>query len=699
MRAMRRFFHSFTGRMMALATAIHVPLALLFAFNIHRMLVADIKDDFINKVRSGAYDLGQSLESKETRSAVEEFLKEAVLAGQVEFADLVLDGGEVIYGDRAAAQSEKGFEEDFNFDDHDRDVYDIAVQVAPAISEMHGTLHLGYDKRPTLDRIRSLYRRGFILVAAYFAVGLILTWISARFLANPMRRLRDAARRVALGHTTEELTVETGIEEVASLAQDLEWMRRELVRRGNELHSLAYYDGLTGLENRAFFSQSLQRALEAARRRGAKLALLYLDLDRFKRVNDTLGHGAGDELLRSVGKRLQEVLRPSDIVGVMNETSSPSVARLGGDEFCVLLQDLTDVSDADKVAQRILDALSDPISIGGCELYATTSIGIAFYPDHGQDAETLLKNADSAMYQAKHLGQNRFSHYAHAINGTLHARLELESELHRAVELGQLVMYYQPLVDITLSAPSAISASRLTGVEALVRWNHPRLGLLSPAEFVPIAEESDLILAIGEWVLRTACAQWKDWQARGTCVRVAVNVSAKQFQQRAFVHTVKRAVEDFGMGKGMLDLEITETVLMAKEDESLARLNELRAIGVRISVDDFGTGYSSLNYLKQFSPDALKIDASFVRGLPDNSHNAAIVRAIVAIARSLNLSIVAEGVENEAQWRYLSQNGCDEMQGFLIAEPMLPEEFVEFAKGYARNRGAADPSDQCAASR
>jgi len=465
--------------------------------------------------------------------------------------------------------------------------------------------------------------------------------------------------------------IQSGISEVSSLTRNLEFMRKELMRRGQELQTLAYFDGLTGLANRTLFNQRLTAALTAARRNHAKLAILYLDLDRFKRVNDTLGHGAGDQLLRNVAIRLQDCLRHDDLVALINtESSADSVARLGGDEFTILLPHVAMGSDAGKVADRILDALCKPILIGEHQVYAG-SIGIALYPLDGLDAQTLLKNADTAMYHAKQRGKNSFQYYLDSMNVTATSRLELEGELHRAIELDQLVLYYQPEL-ITRTG-------ELVGAEALIRWQHPVRGIVMPAEFIPLAEESGLIIPIGEWVIRTACAQLREWQAmKLPKLRISVNVSAQQFQQPSFVRTVARSVEDFGIARDALSLEITETALMTNEEEAIRRLAELRSIGVGLSIDDFGTGYSSLAYLKRFSVDSLKIDRSFIQDIPENSHNAAIAKAILALAQSLNLSVIAEGVETNHQRQFLIDHRCDEMQGYLISRPLPAEAFAEF---------------------
>jgi len=672
---LERFFTSFTGRMVLAALAMHLVLALSIGYGIYRIVSDDLKDEFINTVRTQARQFALSVEGNASSAdAVEAMLQDALWSGQLVYAELALDNGQVIPRGAAQGRGTLRFVEDFRFDEHDGYAYFILVPVHPSAGTLAGKLRLGFDKRPTLERIAQLFHRGLLLIGGYLIMSLLLAWVAGMLLSRSIRRLKDSARRVAQGQTDEPLDVSTGIAEVASLTQDLELMRTELVRQRRALHALAYYDGLTGLANRVLLSERLTRALEAARASGEKLGVLYLDLDRFKRVNDTLGHDAGDQLLKSVGNRMQICLQ--EHAAGSRPGGAPAgegVARLGGDEFAILLPGIAAAAEAGAMADRILDALCEPIRIGEHRVYATASIRIAVYPLDGQETQALLKNADAAMYHAKQQGKNCFQYYMGSMNVTAAARLELEGELHRALELGQLVLHYQPQTNV--------ETGQLTGAEALIRWQHPQRGLMAPDEFIHIAEESGLILPIGEWVIRTACAQLRTWQQAGLPLqRVSVNVAARQFQQPTFIGTVARAVEDFGIGRGMLDLEITETSLMSNEDDSVERLGGLRTLGVSLSIDDFGTGFSSLTYLKRFPVEALKIDQSFVQDIPENPHNAAIVRAIMALAHSLNLNVIAEGVETRRQWQFLLDHDCREMQGYLISRPLAVDAFEKFVR-------------------
>jgi len=418
----------------------------------------------------------------------------------------------------------------------------------------------------------------------------------------------------------------------------------------------AYHDALTGLPNRLLFRDRIDVALAHAKRHHTAAAVMFLDLDQFKLVNDSLGHTVGDALLQEVGTRLVLSIRADD-----------TVARMGGDEFTVLLTDVKDPGASAIVAQKLLDAISQPMLIEGHELYVTTSIGIARSPEDGSDAETLLRRADGAMYRAKEAGRNNFQFAATASQETVSERLAIERSLHHAFEREEFVVHYQPMTNLP--------TGRVVGAEALIRWNHPERGLMSPDDFIPFAEESGLILPIGEWVLRTAVKQMKSWHAEHGPLRVAVNLSARQFQQRDLTAMIERVLTENDYPPELLDIEITESTAMQNADVSLAVMKRLRQMGVRISIDDFGTGYSSLSYLKRFPIDTVKIDQNFVRDLSDASNDGAIITAVISMARALNLRVVAEGVETEAQLAFLRRENCEVVQGFLHSKPVSAAEF------------------------
>ena len=425
----------------------------------------------------------------------------------------------------------------------------------------------------------------------------------------------------------------------------------------SQLERQANYDELTGLANRNLFQDRLNQALIFSRRHECGLAVLFIDLDNFKNINDSLGHDAGDALLTQVASRLTCSVREGD-----------TVARLGGDEFVLLLSEIRAEDDVSAITQKLLKAMSAPFDIGGHELHITCSIGIASYPKDGKDRQTLLKNADAAMYRAKDLGRNNAQFYAAEMNVKAMERLMLESGLRHALERNEFLLHYQPQVDLR--------TGEITGMEALVRWQHPELGLVSPARFIPVAEESGLIVPLGEWVLRTACAQNKAWQRAGLKpISVAVNLSARQFRQPNLVEVVAGILRETELDPAHLELELTESLVMQNVEVTIATLDRLKAMGIKLSIDDFGTGYSSLSYLKRFPIHTLKIDQSFVRDITTDPSDAAIAKTIIAMAHELGLMVIAEGVETEEQKSFLQQRHCDEMQGFFFSKPVPATEF------------------------
>ncbi|HEY8342377.1 MAG TPA: EAL domain-containing protein [Calditerricola sp.] len=440
----------------------------------------------------------------------------------------------------------------------------------------------------------------------------------------------------------------------------------EQKRYEEQIKHQALHDPLTDLPNRRLFNKRLATAVQQAQGTGRKVAVFFLDLDRFKNVNDTLGHTLGDELLRNVAARLSACVSGEGVL-----------ARIGGDEFALLLPSLTERAEAERVAQRIVDRFTQPIALGQRILYVSISVGIALYPDDGDDCPTLIKNADMAMYCAKEEGGNRYRFFTSGMEQKTVQRWKLENGLRQALELGELRLVYQPQVDVRTGL--------MIGAEALLRWHHPELGWISPASFIPLAEETGLIVPMGEWVLRTACAQAKTWQGAGLPpIRIAVNLSALQFQEGRLVETVQRVLAETGLEPRFLELEITEGIMMTNRDQAVEMLHRLKAIGVKIAIDDFGTGYSSLGYLKRFPIDTLKIDKSFIRDCMDVPEDAAIVKAIIALAQNLNIRVVAEGVEHRRQLAFLFAEGCDVIQGYLYNPPVSPVEL----EGMLRQQGA-----------
>lgn len=474
----------------------------------------------------------------------------------------------------------------------------------------------------------------------------------------------SAQRTAAVQHSDRSLRVQLILGIVALIAgtlagatlvvrtRQLEHNIEQRKQAEARIRHLAHHDALTNLPNRTLLEQRLADALAEARRNGRMLALMYLDLDRFKRVNDGAGHALGDQMLQAVVERLTAIVPEADII-----------ARVGGDEFAVLLREISRVQDAVDVADRILEGLRRPLTVDHQEFHTTASMGISLYPNDAEEVDTLLRYADVAMYRAKEQGGDNYQLNTPAMNAQMVDRVALESDLRRALEHGELVVYYQPQVDIT--------SEQIVGVEALVRWQHPERGLTLPADFIPLAEESGLIVPLGAWVLRTACAQAKAWQEAGLApIRVAVNLSARQFQQGDLMETVRLVLQETGLDPHYLELEITESVAVRDIDFTTAMLSELKEMGVQIAIDDFGTGHSSLNYLKRLPIDDVKIDRSFVGDLDIDPNDAAIVGSVIAMTHELNLRAVAEGVETKEQLAFLRERQCDLAQGFLFARPM-----------------------------
>lgn len=469
--------------------------------------------------------------------------------------------------------------------------------------------------------------------------GSVRTW---HFSAAPVGRLPDGRRYVV------------------SMAQDV----TEGKVAQEKIEFLAYHDALTNLPNRLLAKDHLQQAILDAERERSKVALLFVDLDKFKTINDSLGHLVGDELLKGVSARLRECLRDSD-----------TLSRQGGDEFLIILKGIRDSESITVVTEKILERLAQPFLIEQHELAISLSIGIAVYPDDGADFETLLKKSDTAMYQAKESGRNTYRFHTEQMNIDAMEHLQLRNGLRHALEQGEFMLHYQPQV--------SLKTGRVVGAEALLRWNHPQLGMVPPGKFISVAEDSGLILPIGDWVIREACRQAVAWRGAGLPeLFVAINLSAVQFKRGDVAQCVIQSLHDSGLPPECLELELTESILIKDTEKVLASVSQLKSLGIKLSIDDFGTGYSSLSYLKQFNVDKLKIDQSFIRDMADDPNDTAIVTAIIQMAKSLNLAIIAEGVEDERQLDLLRKQQCDEIQGYYYAKPMPSDDFVHFVSRF-----------------
>jgi len=429
-------------------------------------------------------------------------------------------------------------------------------------------------------------------------------------------------------------------------------------RNEEQIRKLAFYDGLTGLPNRALFNDRLGQELAKARRHKELLAVMFIDLDRFKVVNDTMGHDTGDLLIRAVSKRLKKIIREVD-----------TACRLGGDEFVILFTDIKFADDISVIARKILLQLSEAFVLAGTEVFITASLGVSIFPDHGDGVEALLKNADAAMYYAKEQGRNNYQFYTSTIDTNATERARMQGSLRRAVNQKEFIIYYQPQLDL--------KTGKIVGAEALARWRHPEYGLVSPAEFIPLAEESGLIDQIGKFLIFTACAQNRAWQEAGIPpIHIAINISTYQFVREDFVDSLKKILDEVGLDPKFLELEFTESIIMKDSELIASTMQQLKALGIQCSIDDFGTGYSSLSYLKYLPIDKIKIDRSFISSLTKNLNDDAISRAVISMAHELNLKVTAEGVENLEQLEFLCSHGCDEAQGFLFSRPLPAEDFV-----------------------
>ncbi len=438
-----------------------------------------------------------------------------------------------------------------------------------------------------------------------------------------------------------------------------------------KIHHLAYYDTLTGLPNRLQFKETLTKILALMERNKGKLALLFVDLDNFKRINDTLGHDYGDQLLKAVSERLTAGVRLSDNVAQHQSLPFKEISRLGGDEFTVMLTDINSVDNVTLIAQRILEDVNQPYFLSGYEMYVSPSIGISVFPQDGTNADVLIKNADTAMYHAKNKGRNNFQFYSESMNTRALQRLSLENKLRKALIKKEFEVYYQPLVNIRTRS--------VMGAEALIRWDHPEAGMISPETFIPVAEDIGAILDIGQWVIEQVCQQIHQWeQLNLKPFYVAVNMSAVQFYQQNLLSSLQNALDKAGISSDALTLELTEGVIMENAKETIAKLQQIKNMGIRLSIDDFGTGYSSLSYLKRFPIDTIKIDRSFITDITSNPDDAAISDTIIAMGHRLGLKVVAEGIETKEQYQYLARQGCDIGQGYLFSKPLSQEEFTRF---------------------
>ncbi len=523
--------------------------------------------------------------------------------------------------------------------------------------ERIGMLFMRADTAELDARLRRYGAAVLVLMLLGAAGTVLLAGRMQAVISRPILQLARAAEAVSVAKDYSIRVPREGDDEIGGLTEAFNGMLSQIEIREAQLQHQAFHDALTGISNRALLNDRLALALVQAHRSRHSVAVLFLDLDRFKLVNDSLGHSIGDDLLRAVAVRLQGTIREAD-----------TLARLGGDEFLFVLPSIHGEADAALVAAKILHDLRRPFVIAGRELFVTASIGISLYPVDGTDGETLIKNADVAMYRAKEQGRDSYHLYKPELHRRAVARMTLENQLRAAAARQEFRLYYQPIVDFRTGA--------IVGSEALIRWNHPERGLVLPAEFIPVAEETGLIHSLGAWVLRTGCAQAQAWDREGhPPIRVSVNLSARQLQNEELVPQIAGILEETGLDPGRLELEITESVAMENADHTVVTLNRMKRLGLRLTIDDFGTGYSSLSYLKKFPLHALKIDRSFVQDITTDPKDFAVALAIIALGRGLSIDVIAEGVETEEQRALLKAHGCDALQGFLFSRPLPPDAF------------------------
>jgi len=756
---------------------IHITLIPLLFGSIFLLVERDYKSQFVNFTRTQSFQLATQIGENPDLERTQRILDDLMLSGQALYAEYE-SGAQRIKPSVLAVNT--SFQEDFFFGEHDDNIYFVVAKIDHAGQGLD-TLRLGFDEAPLAETIAQSYLRGAYIAAGYLALTLVMVGFFGHRLTQSIRQLRIASHKIADGDTTTELAIEASVTEVSNLAQDLETMRRELVRRQHEiaireatqrailesaaegiitinehgliqsfnkaaesifgfreeeivgtpftriisesdayllnpaseetplsrmelsgvrktnqefhlllsvsktraegevlttvlaqdiserkafeaqLKYLATHDTLTGLPSRTYFNYQLSKAIAHSGRSKKLSALLFLDLDRFKYVNDTLGHEFGDKLLVAVAERLHKCIEVED-----------TLARLGGDEFTVILFEIDHPEQAAAFAHRILSELSNLFYLDGREIYITGSIGIALCPFDGSSStpSDLVKNADSAMFLAKKIGGNKYEFFTHKLSRNMAARLDIEAGLRYALERDELELHYQPQIDV--------STGQITGVEALLRWNRTGHTPVSPAEFVPVAEETGLILPIGTWVLRTACAQAKTWQSMGLGpISMAVNVSARQFEQPHLLDLMREVLTDTELEPLRLEIELTESIVMNHIEHALYVLSELKKMGVRIAMDDFGTGYSSLGSLKRFPIDVLKIDRSFVCDIGSSLDDGTIAAAIIEMGQALKLKVLAEGVENADQLAFLRTHKCNIVQGYHISKPLPAKAVTE----------------------
>ncbi|MFC0679550.1 putative bifunctional diguanylate cyclase/phosphodiesterase [Lysobacter korlensis] len=628
---------------------------------------------FVNQIRSETRLFASLIPSDFDHGAAREIFYASAAGSTLMSVEILSKDGDVhwTFESPMVSDAPPAFREDFLFGEHGDDVYFIATPLFDADGEPAAQLRLAFDETPTLEQIAIVNRRAALLTLGYLVLTLLLAAYWIHRLNRPMRALGLASRRVASGEFREAIEVRTSLPEILSLASDINHMRAELLKNTDEMQHMAMHDGLTGLPNRALLADRVLQAMAQAQRADQSFTLLFMDLDHFKEINDTLGHGVGDHVLRQIPGRIQPLLRAGD-----------TMARLGGDEFAFVLQD-ADADTAVAIVERLVDAMKSPFEVHGQQLHVGQSIGIAIFPEHARQFDELLREADVAMYAAK-VARRPYAVFSPDIDPHSRERLELVNELRRDIERGRLRVHYQPQVEI--------GSGRLVGIEALVRWHPDQREPSAPDEFIPIAERLGLMDALTRLVVRQSFADFASAsQLRGTTL--SINLSTSNLRDPTLPGYFADMLREFGLDASQVVLEVTEHESIVEATNALEQLAALRAIGFGLAIDDFGKGHASFNYLKHLPATELKIDRSFVADMAHDRHDHSLVAAIVALARDLGLCVVAEGVPDGTVLEMLRKLGCDRAQGFYIARPMPMDDLLAMlAAGRAQDGGPLLPA-------
>lgn len=658
-----------TSHVMAGAFLIHIILLPVLYINISDTFRSSAEEQFIGNAREISAmlaDMFSVVDLAENKDSLVSFMDYALLSGEILFIEIDNESGNIISSSESTSVTVKDFSEDDYIGHHDDGVFFMSIPLDITADGLRdSTLKLGFDEAVVLEKIATVNQRSFLVLAVYSIGILLLMGFFTKIITKPLRTLRDWSREVAKGETNNEVNVATYIKEVGSLSRDLEKMRQSLVELAERMQYKAMHDELTGLPNRTLNDDRLDRAVTRASRDCSSFAVLLLDLDRFKDINDTLGHGIGDEVLRIVAARLNSVIRGSD-----------TISRIGGDEFCAIIQG-TERVVAENIGLKVASAIEPPFEINGHTLQVGTSIGIAVFPDDGKTPELLIQHADVAMYEAKYKGLTVAS-YHEDMDKHRFEDMQLSIELRDGINSGQFEAVFQPKIDLSGNTPC--------GCELLTQWKHPRLGIISPEKFIPLAERENLIGKLTLMVFADNADRLKAIMEKYQDFQISINISPLNLLDTALLDELREVMIKTGFPINKIAIEVTENAIMSNPLRSARVLEEFAAAGIQVSVDDFGTGYSSLSYLQKFPINELKIDKSFVIGLHEESNNYPIVNATIAMAHDLGMTVVAEGVEESRVLVMLENLGCDHAQGHLFSRSMVLEDLSAWLDNFDMNK-------------